>query len=72
MDPAGSLWVVTSAPGDDRTELHGFSPSGQSLGEIRLPIETRLFEVGSEHILDAYEAPDGQAHVALYHFRQHR
>jgi outer membrane protein assembly factor BamB len=72
VDPAGSLWVVTSVPGDGRIVLRAFAPSGQSLGEIHLPIEMRIFEVGSDHLLGAYEAPDGQEHVALYHLRRNR
>jgi hypothetical protein len=70
VDPTGTLWVVTSVPGDETTEIRAFAPSGEELGRIHLPVEVRVFEIGSDYLLGAYAAPDGQELVALYRYRR--
>ncbi len=67
VDPDGLLWAVTSAPGDEHTDLQVVAPSGQQIGSLRLPLEMRVFEIGSSYILGAFLGDDGQEHVAVYH-----
>jgi hypothetical protein len=68
VDPSGMLWVVTSLPGDDTTRIRAFTPSGESVGEIRLPFALRILEVGSDYLLGVRQGKDGQEVVALYRY----
>ncbi len=70
VDPDGLLWAVTSAPGDEHTDLQVVAPSGQEVGSLRLPLEMRVLEIGRSYILGAYLGEDGQEHVAVYHLRR--
>lgn len=66
-DPAGRLWAVTSPLGEGVTELQVYDASGKHLGEVRLPFEADVYEVGTDYILGAYEAADGY-HVVVYRY----
>lgn len=70
VDTTGSLWVVTSVAGDDKTELRIYESAGSVIGTVSLPLEMRILEIGEEHILGAYEDEGGQEYVAVY--RYHR
>lgn len=75
VDPAGTLWVATAAPADGATadgapRLRAIAPDGRILGDVRLPVELDVFEVGADYILGAYEDEVGEQHVAMY--RLHR
>ena len=69
-DPAGTLWVLTSAPGDPDTRLRALTEDGRVLGEVRVPRELRVFEVGMDYVLGSYDDAQGEQHVAMY--RMHR
>jgi hypothetical protein len=71
-DPGGTLWVVTSAPGDPVTELRAIGLDGRTLKVLRLPVELTVFEVGHDHLLGMYEDETGEQHVALYRLQQAR
>lgn len=70
VDPTGSLWVVTSVAGDDTTKISAFTPAGEKLGEIRLPLEMKVLEVGRDYILGESESSDGQEVVTMYRYRR--
>lgn len=69
-DPAGTLWVQLSAPGDGATWLRAVGPAGAVLADVHLPVELTVFEVGDDYILGRYDDGSGEQHVALY--RLHR
>jgi hypothetical protein len=69
-DPGGTLWVVLSAPGDSVTRLRAIDQEGTASGELRIPVELRVFEVGNNYVLGAYEDATDEPHVALFRFRR--
>jgi hypothetical protein len=71
-DPAGIPWVVTSAPGDPETRLRAIGETGTVLGEVRLPVEMRVLEVGTDYLLGVREDDGGEQHVVLYRIRRNR
>lgn len=71
-DPAGWLWAVTSVPGDGVTIVQASEPDGRVVGEVRLPVEMDVFEIGIDYLLGAYQLPDGEQRVAAYQFRRSR
>lgn len=71
-DPIGTLWVVTSFPGDSVTRLLEFDSRGQPLGEALIPVELSVFEIGRDYVLGAYEDSEGEPAVALYRLRRGR
>jgi hypothetical protein len=70
VDSGGSLWVVISVAGDDKTEIRIYDSAGNIVGTVSLPLEMRILEIGDEHILGAYEDEGGQEHVAVYRYRR--
>lgn len=64
--PDGTLWINASALGDSETVLRAVTPSGYLLGEIHIPVDLRVFEIGGDYILGAYEDRDGTDRVVLY------
>ncbi|MGH8570039.1 MAG: hypothetical protein ACREXU_19035, partial [Gammaproteobacteria bacterium] len=71
-NPEGELWAVISAPGDSVTRLRAIAPDGRILGDVQLPPETEVFEVGRDYILGAYSTEEGQQRVAMYRLRRGR
>jgi hypothetical protein len=70
-DPAGTLWVVLSAPGDSVSRIRAMDREGAALGELRIPVELRVFEVGNDYILGAYEdTTTDEPHVVVFRFRR--
>jgi hypothetical protein len=63
---------VASFPGDGATILQAVEPDGRVVGELRLPVEMDLFEIGMDYILGAYQLPDGEQRVSAYQFRRSR
>jgi hypothetical protein len=66
VDPDGVLWANLSVPGDTDTVLRAFGTTGAVLGELRLPLALRVFEIGRDYVLGGYEDDDGEPVVALY------
>lgn len=66
----GTLWVVTSFPGDPTTELRGFSSNGAPIATLSLPVGLRVFEVGTDFVLGAFEDASGEERVRAYRFRR--
>jgi hypothetical protein len=70
VDPSGTLWVVLSAPGDANTQLRGFAADGRVVGNLTLPVNLNVFEVGADYVLGAREDADGEQYVTVYSFRR--
>lgn len=67
VDPDGRLWVQLSFPGDSETVLRAVSNGGSVLAEVHLPLDLRVFEVGRDYVIGAYEEEEtGEPHLALY------
>jgi hypothetical protein len=70
-DPAGTLWVNLSAPGDGETRLRAVGADGAQLGEVVLPLDLVVFEVGEDYVLGRWEDEEsGEVHVRMYRFRR--
>ncbi len=69
-DSDGLLWAVLSAPGDADTRLRAVTASGRVVADVRIPVGLTAYEVGHDYILGAYEASDGEPHVAVYRLRR--
>jgi hypothetical protein len=73
VDLDGRLWVQSSFPGDGETVLRAVSDGGSVLAEVHLPLDLRVFEVGRDYVLGAYEEEEtGEPHVTLYQLRSRR
>jgi hypothetical protein len=70
VDPAGVVWVVLSAPGDDTTRLRAFTPTGKKLTDIALPVSLTVFEIGGDYLLGRVEGGTAAPQVALYRLRR--
>ena len=64
-DPLGVVWVQLSVPGDGETRLRGLR-DGTAVANLYLPIEGKVFEVGNDHVLLAYQDAEGNEHVAQF------
>lgn len=69
-DPSGIVWVNLSFPGDSATTLLGLRENGERVGEVTVPRELHVFEVGSDYVLGRYDDAEGEQHVAAYRFRR--
>jgi hypothetical protein len=70
-DPAGTLWVNLSAPGDGETRLRAVGADGAQLGEVVLPLDLVVFEVGEDYVLGRWEDEEsGEVHVRMYRFQR--
>jgi hypothetical protein len=69
VDPQERLWVVISAPGDGRTMLRVFTTSGQIIGDLTIPSEVELYEVGRDYLLGSYSDDTGAPYVVMYHYQ---
>lgn len=64
----GMIWVQASALGDSQTVLSAVTPEGRLLGDIHLPVDVTVFEIGRDYILGAYQRREGEDRVLLYRF----
>ncbi|HSW28447.1 MAG TPA: hypothetical protein VLH75_03040 [Longimicrobiales bacterium] len=62
----GVLWAVTSFPGDSITVLQAVNAVGDLLGSVRIPIDLKIFEIGTWYVLGTYETELGVPHVVMY------
>lgn len=72
VDPDGVLWANLSVPGDTAAVLRAFDTTGRVLGEVRIPIELKVFEIGRDYVLGTYQDRGGEPVVALYGLRRGR
>ena len=69
-DPDGLVWLVQSFPGDATTSLRAVRPGGAVAADVQLLRALRVFEVGRDYILGAYEDAGAEPHVAMYRLRR--
>ena len=69
-DTDGVLWVQLTVPGDPNTRLRAIGVDGRTLGEILLPPNVIVLEIGRDYVLAAYDDADDLPHLAMY--RLHR
>jgi hypothetical protein len=70
VDPAGILWVVTSAPGDGQTRLRAIGTDRTNVADVTLPGDVKVHEVGMDYILGVAEDSLGSQHVLVYRLRR--
>ena len=70
VDPDGVLWANLSVPGDTTAVLRALDESGRVLGEVRIPVGLKVFEIGRDYVLGTYDDADGAPVVALYRLRK--
>jgi hypothetical protein len=69
-DADGVLWVQTSVAGDPDTRLRAFGTNQKIVGEITLPANVTVYEIGRDYILGAFADADDVPHLGM--FRLHR
>jgi hypothetical protein len=69
-DPTGAIWAVTSPFGVGVTELQGIDSLGRPLGELHLPRELDVREIGRDYLLGLTENGEGEQHILLYRIRR--
>jgi hypothetical protein len=69
-DPDGILWAVATAPGDSETHLVAVDATGKRVGDVRVPVQLTVFEVGRDYILGRYEDQQDEPHLALFRLRR--
>lgn len=65
-DPRGSLWIVISAPADSVTVLRVIGPDGGVLGDVSLPRDARVLEVGEDYLLTLEHSELGEQRLVVY------
>jgi hypothetical protein len=69
LDAAGHLWVLLSFPGDPTTSLRAFTLRGDVIGDVLVPTDLRILELGDDYILGTIEdAATLEPRVVLYGF----
>jgi len=66
VDPSGRVYVVTSPRGVGSTEVAVFDDEGNSLGEVWMPGDLDVVEVGLDYLLGVVERDDGNGAVVVY------
>ena len=69
-DADGVLWVQLTVAGDRDTRLRAIGTNNQTLGEIILPANVIVHEIGRDYVLGAYDSADDTPHFVMY--RLHR
>jgi hypothetical protein len=69
-DTEGTVWVVVSSPGDAETRLRAIGARGRVVGEVRIPRDLRVMEVGSDYVLGVYDDASSTQHLAVYRLRR--
>jgi hypothetical protein len=69
-DPDGDVWVILSVLGDSVTTLRVFGPDDRLLGDVTVPVEMDVLEIGSDYLLGSGEDADGEPWVRVYQVRR--
>lgn len=70
VDALDILWVVLSFPGEGATRLRALDSQGGTLGEVHIPADLRVFEIGRDYILGLHETAEGEQFIRLYELRR--
>lgn len=62
----GGLFVVTSPLGADATTIRVFDGAGASLGDILIPGDLEIFEIGSDYLLGMTQDAEGEQQLVVY------
>lgn len=69
-DPGGLLWLTTSPPGGESTELLAVDPNGSARIRLTIPVPMKVTDVGSDYVLGVHSDADDEPHVLLYRLRR--
>lgn len=62
----GALFVVTSPLGDGITELQAFDRQGTTIGEVHIPVDLEVFEIGTDYLLGMSADAEGEQQLVVY------
>ena len=65
-DTDGVLWVQLTVLGDANTRLRAIGTKNETLGEVTLPANVVIHEVGRDYILGAYDDADDIPHLVMF------
>lgn len=63
---SGAVFVVTSPLGDGVTGLQAFDLAGGTLGELRIPGDVEVYEIGTDYLLGMLEDAEGEQQLVVY------
>ncbi len=67
VDPSGNVWVLDYPGAADQTRAWSvFDPDGRWLGDVQLPRELRVTDVGTDYLLGVWRDADGTQTVRAY------
>jgi hypothetical protein len=64
-DSLGSVWIVTSFPGDGKAIVRTIAGGKAGEGSVELPGEQKIMDVDGDRILSLKESPSGDLSVAV-------
>lgn len=70
LDPAGGLWVRTSAPTEAVTRFAIYDREGRQRGSLTLPRPLTVWDVSMDLVLGTYQDDDGEPHVVAYRYQR--
>lgn len=70
IDIRGLLWVVLSTPGDSEVKLRAYAVDGTRQGNVTIPVDMDVLEIGNDYILGRSADAFGVAHVLEYGLRR--
>ncbi len=69
-DPAGNLWVQEWAPAvNERTRFTVFGPEGHLIGEVEVPQNFRVMDIGGDYILGVWRDEQDVEFIHLHSLR---
>lgn len=63
----GDVFVVTSPLGSGTTEIEMFDSKGSPAGQLRIPGDIEVYEIGLDYLLGMAEDENGEQRVVMYH-----
>jgi hypothetical protein len=66
VDPTGLLWAVIPGASDGETRLRAIDADGIVQGDVTVPIQLTVFEIGRDYILGGYRDSSELEHVVLF------
>ncbi len=67
VDPEGNLWVMhVRVPGEVDRGWSVFSSVGRWLGDVRVPVELRVTDIGVDHVVGVWRGEDGVQTIRVY------
>jgi 6-bladed beta-propeller len=66
VDSAGLLWVISPAADGRSTQLRALDDQGRVVGDVFIPLDLTVFEVGRDYILGGHRDAEDIEHVMVF------